>query len=762
LDTPGIELLEKNTNEEETGIFMYEYTMQEELNQMFKQMFPAEILNAPIWVAWGAVEKTAKGKVAKTLVSPRGTLSFFAGWQNEDSGPCSEAMERLKDAYESSWIAAGLGIHNTTRAEVACIDVDGVSLEVAEEILAMTGGVLELSPSGNGYHIWGSARVDQNQSYSILVGDKVVGIEVIGAKGKWCTVTGNVVGGEWGQLAIPTPTLQSRGAGGAGVAGVAGVAAPAHVLKQAFLDSSEGARHDALYRYCRSLQATLLALETPDPELYYAAVAKTVKSHPEFDASWKWHACAQSVWNSPPYSETVEVKRVQTGAVFETISKEEALEQAQEVRDMGAKAEPSAYWDLVAEEYNPVRVMRDIFLDQVAFEEPSGAWRWVDCREVRAVLRAKLRKMSKEERAARGLLVEGADDFLMWWTRSIQNKGIRATIGDWDGRDRLAELAGALKCKDVRISKACCEYFIKDWAVKVWAKLFNSEITNRMILLQGGQGIGKDSWAITLAGGFGANFGVPALMSAKMLSEQTLARVVSDKAVCLFDEFDKLAGAEALIKSLITKRHFDLEVKYENNPAKIDHRCSYIGTTNSSVFNDATGNRRFLFFELDGSAGEAIRFCFPAPEAKESMPYRLQILAQSLYLYRANGDMPLKENEQHEATMRAVQADVTPEDAGVDVVESVIGAIEQKIAECERFGQVWKRFFTPSELAGEFQNVARAHGLSISQVKQTYKRAGGFKQIKRLGLPKRLYSTPDRFESSALIEQYFEQSDIPF
>jgi len=444
----------------------------------------------------------------------------------------------------------------------------------------------------------------------------------------------------------------------------------------------------------------------------------------------------------------------------------EVVEDAKPVVVTPPLAGPDAYWAVVEDAYKPKSVVRDIFLGQAALEVMDGLngasrWVWLSSREVKATLKSCLREMGASARASRGLLVDGAEDFLIRWERESAEWGLRLTVPDWDGVDRIGALAQSLTLKDSRLSASHADYFVKDWTIKCWAKLYNPKIQNRMLLLQGQQGIGKDSWAMALAGGFGAHFGVPAVQNPQYLKEVELARVVADKAVCLFDEFDKLKGAEALIKSLITKRHFDVEVKYENAPGRVEHRCSYIGTTNTNIFSDTTGNRRFLLFELLGDKGNGISFSFPDPEGPFAAQWQAQVLAQGFALYQEHqtgyGSHPAA--EEAEALMATIQSENTPEDQAADLVESFITLLDKR----SKYRPGWQKFFLASEIAEDFLELAKGFQRPLEDIKATLRKAGCYKQIKRSGhQPKRVWGRSSDFADAETVTRFFEQDDCPF
>jgi predicted P-loop ATPase len=284
----------------------------------------------------------------------------------------------------------------------------------------------------------------------------------------------------------------------------------------------------------------------------------------------------------------------------------------------------------------------------------------------------------------------------------------------------------------------------------------NPKNQNRMRVLKGAQGIGKDRCADALAGALDLHYGKPEFQNAKFLSGRDIFFAVQDKAVCLFDEFDKYASATSVIKSLITKDKFSVEKKYENNSVEAPHRCSYIGTTNTSVWHDTTGTRRFLYFELLGGEGHAIKFDYPNPELVSSQEWCRQVLAQGYHLYKTQ---PLVTDEEAEAVMKAIQSEATPDDPGTELFEDFLQEIRS--LRLREMSEPWRVFFKASELRDVFKTLTQVHGVGVNAVKQTIATKGG-KQRLQCKLDGKLhqckaYGIPSDFRDIVKVKAYFMQ-----
>jgi len=74
-------------------------------------------------------------------------------------------------------------------------------------------------------------------------------------------------------------------------------------------------------------------------------------------------------------------------------------------------------------------------------------------------------------------------------------------IPQWDGVDRIAQIAKAVTLKNA--SQEDFEALLKEWGSLVFERLENPTVQNRIIVLKGGQGIGKDTLVQNIIGGLG-------------------------------------------------------------------------------------------------------------------------------------------------------------------------------------------------------------------------------------------------------------------
>lgn len=207
-------------------------------------------------------------------------------------------------------------------------------------------------------------------------------------------------------------------------------------------------------------------------------------------------------------------------------------------------------------------------------------------------------------------------------------------IPEWDGRDRLDEMSRWVHLNKIAgISNDSFSELLKEWCSKMFERLVDPAVQNRILVLTGDQGKGKDSWTTLLIGGLGqfaVNLSIVSGDKDTFLSLHT-------GLVMRISEFDKTAKTEvSVLKDIITTEKTNIRAPYDTDTKVRYSRCSFISSANiTNILRDFTGNRRFLVFEI--SSVDYVYENWPQQEAKE---WQMQTLAQSLELssrkYRAN------------------------------------------------------------------------------------------------------------------------------
>jgi hypothetical protein len=70
-------------------------------------------------------------------------------------------------------------------------------------------------------------------------------------------------------------------------------------------------------------------------------------------------------------------------------------------------------------------------------------------------------------------------------------KELLVDVPEWDGVDRLQQIARCVHAKNA--SQTQFEELLKEWGATLFRRVFDPSIQNRIVVLKGGQGIGKDT-----------------------------------------------------------------------------------------------------------------------------------------------------------------------------------------------------------------------------------------------------------------------------
>lgn len=242
-------------------------------------------------------------------------------------------------------------------------------------------------------------------------------------------------------------------------------------------------------------------------------------------------------------------------------------------------------------------------------------------------------------------------------------------IPAWDGEERISAMAYLVKLKDrCAVSQCAFSELLKEWCALVFLRLHNPMIQNRILVLQGGQGIGKDTWTSMLVDGLG-QFCLP------------LAVVKEDKDTYLnlhrglimkISEFDKTAKTEvSTLKDIITTPATNLRAPYDKDAKLRFSRCSFISSANAeNLLRDSTGNRRFLIFEI-----EEIEYAYAGWSQEQIKHWQMQCLAEMRYLADVNYEASAESWRQ----MRLYIERQTPTDAADDITEIFLARLRSDI-----------------------------------------------------------------------------------
>lgn len=241
-------------------------------------------------------------------------------------------------------------------------------------------------------------------------------------------------------------------------------------------------------------------------------------------------------------------------------------------------------------------------------------------------------------------------------------------IPEWDGQDRISAMAYLIKLKEkAQITETAFSELLKEWCGLVFQRLHDPMIQNRILVLQGGQGVGKDTWTSMLVDGLG-QFCVP--LSVVGDDKDTFLSL-SSGLIMKISEFDKTAKTEvSTLKDIITAPFTNIRAPYDRDNKRRLIRCSFISSANAeNLLRDSTGNRRFMIFEV-----ESIEYAYSGWSKQQIKEWQGQCIAQMVALaeckYTASPDSWRQ--------MREYIEEQTPEDPADNMLGQFLQALKTR------------------------------------------------------------------------------------
>jgi hypothetical protein len=310
-------------------------------------------------------------------------------------------------------------------------------------------------------------------------------------------------------------------------------------------------------------------------------------------------------------------------------------------------------------------------------------------------------------------------------------------LEEWDGIDRISDICQVLQFENV--SSYCFEQIIKKWGADIFRRLEDPDTQPITPIVMGPQGVGKDTLLKALCGGFGEGPG--GYFANLKLSKNKIDDALKDlhsKLVWNIAEFDHTAKTEhAILKDLLTASSIRSRLSYDARPEDRAVRCSFIATCNvKSVFGDATGARRFVFFQLSyaglkmqvnengliqGVTPVVVERHYPGMWVRaDHKKERQQILAQYRYLAKTGfqGDDAAWEE------MRVAMSDLTPQDYKDAVCEDWEAAIENETT--TTFSPDGTPIWESSSVNEIIMRISKEHGFGNKRVVQSILKDRGY------------------------------------
>lgn len=380
----------------------------------------------------------------------------------------------------------------------------------------------------------------------------------------------------------------------------------------------------------------------------------------------------------------------------------EVVEADFEDADFDAKGKrvkkPTAKYKGYVEMFQKVlgELKKDIFSGELMWWD-SRSTRWVSVFDDEA--HGKLAVMARESKGFYN--VSAIDDYLHA-LRAQTSAEFLVTLPEWDGIDRLAVVADCLICNN--FTREQVYDLLCDWGARAFRRLDNCKEANRILLLKGPQGIGKDYLVQALCDGLGQFF-IPFTVHQQ---ERDTYEQLAAALVLNISEFDRTNKTEvSQLKNMITAPAVRYRAPYAAAAVYRPARCSFIATSNiDNLLRDSTGNRRWVILDVE----RIVKDGYPAHESP-------QILAQ-WYRLAQEGYQASVETER---VLALYIGDQTPED-----LEDEICRDWEEIMVSNPNGRA------NSDLEDEWKKMLRLHsGYSLNSIRGILKRKGYFKRTER-------------------------------
>ena len=353
------------------------------------------------------------------------------------------------------------------------------------------------------------------------------------------------------------------------------------------------------------------------------------------------------------------------------------------------------YIALVQELFGEVK--RDLFTEDLhVYDKVRCRWTPLLSSLNLGRIRSKIRDLGAE------WSVSAAEDHIHSLTYHTK-ASLMVDIPKWDGLERLQVFGECLEVEGY--TPEMVTDILKSWGATMWARCSDPTIQNRIIILLGAQGLGKDTFIKHLVGGLEHLF---TGFTVQANESDTLNLITSTLCVHI-EEFDRTHKQDSgLIKSIITGESFTFRGAYERKAERRKNRASFIGSCNTAdLLREPGSNRRFIILPV-----EHIGRKYPMGESK-------QVLAEMKYLCSRGYKMAAE-------TQAAIEA-MNEELAPLDIEEEVCGVYlrlcrdditidwhdhkGQMAAMSTEMGQIWK-------------DLSRETGHTIQTVRNIVKRKG--------------------------------------
>jgi predicted P-loop ATPase len=175
----------------------------------------------------------------------------------------------------------------------------------------------------------------------------------------------------------------------------------------------------------------------------------------------------------------------------------------------------------------------------------------------------------------------------------------------WDGEDHISALLDTIKIAEgFEQHREVYAKYLRRWLIGVIAKVYSPGSQNMMLVLQGGQGIGKSRWTKKL-GLIDSAYGEGAVDPDN--KDHELRHL--NKVVWNIPELDAVTSKRDIsaLKDYLTKEEISVRAAYARFNTEGSSTCSFMGSVNGDAFlRDTTGNRRFLIIPVESIDNDTV------------------------------------------------------------------------------------------------------------------------------------------------------------
>lgn len=170
--------------------------------------------------------------------------------------------------------------------------------------------------------------------------------------------------------------------------------------------------------------------------------------------------------------------------------------------------------------------------------------------------------------------------------------------GEWDGRDRIREMASRIECDNPEI---WCKRF-HTWFLSMvahWLGMDKKHANSTLPLLIGEQGCGKSTFCFNLMPNELRDYYTDSIdLSKRQDTERALGRFL----LINMDEFDSISPSyQGFMKHIIQKAIVQTRRPYGSVTEQVRRYATFMATSNNhDLLNDPTGSRRFICIEVKG------------------------------------------------------------------------------------------------------------------------------------------------------------------